>query len=206
MFLTPREFYLLNDVVTTLSEAGKTILFINQFINHLKKISFIIIIIICFLFILASSYSDTSSNHTQQQHHHRSKMREMKTEDFSKVEESLQQQFTSVDSDWKSALNSLNSTDGSPNSRARANSEDEFFSMSDFPLPQLGQPTLLNTVKQCNLTGTDDLASGRFSPTSPRSTLSNISLGGSSGSLNSKCKLMISLNVSLFLIFIIFFF
>lgn len=137
----------------------------------------------------ASAYSDTSSNHAQQQHHHRSKMREMKTDDFSKVEESLQQQFSSVDSDWKSALNSLNSTEGSPNSRVRANSEDEFFSMSDFPLPQLGQPTLLNTVKQCNLTGTDDLASGRFSPTSPRSTLSNISLGGSSGSLNSKCKL-----------------
>ena len=110
----------------------------------------------------------------------------MKTEDFTKVEESLQQQFTSVDSDWKSALNSLNSTDGSP--RARASSDEEFFSMSDFPLPKLGQPTILNTVKQCNLTGTEDMSSERFSPASPRSTLSNISLGGSSGSLNSKCK------------------
>ena len=129
-------------------------------------------------------------------------MREMKTEDFTKVEESLQQQFTSIDSDWKSALNSLNSTDGSPNSRARANSEEEFFSMSEFPLPQLGQPTLLNTVKQCNLTGTEDVMSGRFSPTSPRSTLSNISLGGSSGSLNSKSKFECFLFV-LFLMFAI---
>jgi hypothetical protein len=114
-------------------------------------------------------------------------MREMRSEDFMKVEESLQHQFNTIDSrDWKSALSSLNSTGDPP--LARASSEEEFFSMSEFPLPSLGQPTLLNTVKQCNLTGTEDIASGRFSPTSPRSTYSNISLGGSSGSLNSKGK------------------
>ena len=127
------------------------------------------------------------NQHQQQQgHQYRPKMREMGTEDFSKVEESLQQQFTSVDShDWKSAINSLNSTEG--HSMNRASSEEEFFSMTDYPLPQLGQPTLLNTVKQCNLTGSEDISTGRFSPaTSPRSTLSNISLGGSSGSLTSK--------------------
>ena len=107
-----------------------------------------------------------------------------------KVEESLQNQFHSIDNDWKSALNSLNSTNDSSMdnyARNRANSEEEFFSMSEFPLPSLGQPTLLNTVKQCNLTGNsaEDIA-GRFSPTSPRSTLSNISLGGSSGSVTSR--------------------
>lgn len=134
------------------------------------------------------------------------KMREMKTEDFMKVEESLQNQFSSIESqDWKTNLHSLNSTNESPYgslTKPRSNSDDEFFSMNEFPLPQLGQPTLLNTVRQCNLTvtggahrattasttipGCDDFTAGRFSPTSPRSTLSNVSLGGSSGSLNSK--------------------
>lgn len=162
VFLTPRQFHLLSDVGSALSEN-------------------------------ASAYSDSSSitkETTGHHHHSRSKMREMKSEDFMKVEESLQSQFHSIDPDWKTALNSLNSTNDSlvdNFARNRANSEEEFFSMSEFPLPSLGQPTLLNTVKQCNLTGNsaEDIT-GRFSPTSPRSTLSNISLGGSSGSLTSR--------------------
>lgn len=159
------------------------------------------------LYPIGSTHVNSSSDPKENIPHHqrKMKMREMRTEDFMKVEESLQNHFSSIESqDWKSNLNSLNSTNDSPygslTKQHRSNSEDEFFSMSEFPLPQLGQPTLLNTVKQCNLTGgqainttatttatsEDHFSVDLFSPNSPRSTLSNVSLGGSSGSLNSK--------------------
>ena len=147
------------------------------------------------IFFQASTYSDCSSGSKEHPPQRKVKMREMKSEDYMKVEESLQNHFTSIESqDWKSALSSLNSTNDSPLgslTKAHSNSEEEFFSMNEFPLPSLGQPTLLNTVKQCNLTGNagEEYTAGRFSPTSPRSTLSNISLGGSSGSLTSKGNL-----------------
>lgn len=118
----------------------------------------------------------------------RTRMREMKSEDYMKVEESLQSQFHGAETqNWKQALNSLQSDVTTTNSLANHStaSEEEFFSMSEFPLPALGQPTLLNAVKQHNLSfNVNDPNS--FSPTSPRSTLSNISLGGSSSSLSTK--------------------
>ena len=108
-------------------------------------------------------------------------MRAMKSEDYVKVEESLQQQFQSADShNWKvGGYHSIGNTSLGSLTQQSTGSEEEFFSMTEFPLPALGQPTLLNAVKQQN-----DII--RASPTSPRSTLSNISLGGSSSSLSNK--------------------
>ena len=130
---------------------------------------------------------DTSQENKQQ----KMKMREMKCEDYIKVEESLQHHFHSVESEnWKKTLNSLgtnaNTTFSSINQQSIC-SEEDFFSMTDFPLPALGQPTLLGAVKQHNIScNTNEV--NLMSPSSPRSTLSNISLGGSSGSLGSKGK------------------
>ena len=109
-------------------------------------------------------------------------MRMMKSEDYMKVEETLQSQFratteTLQQPNWNQAIENFKvNTNHSLNSTGTSHSEEEFFSMTEFPLPALGQPSLLNTVRQ--ETG--------IMAISPRSTLSNVSLGGSSSSTSTK--------------------
>lgn len=121
------------------------------------------------------------------------KMREMKQEDYTKVEESLQHHFSNFENEgWKKTLNCFGTnanTTLSSIDHPSVGSEEEFFSMTDFSLPPLAQPTLLGAVKHHNIScNTNDV--NRDSPSSPRSTMSNVSLGGSSGSLGSKGMIM----------------
>lgn len=112
----------------------------------------------------------------------KTKMRMMKSEDYMKVEETLQSQFratteTLQQPNWNQAIENFKvNTNHSLNSTGTSHNEEEFFSMTEFPLPALGQPSLLNAVRQ--ETGIMKI--------SPRSTLSNVSLGGSSSSTSTK--------------------
>ena len=97
----------------------------------------------------------------------------MKSEDYLKVEESLQHQFGSSDFSLKNKLEhfkpNINMNCLSHNSTL---SEEEFFSMTEFPLPALGQPSLIDPLKQ-------NPFYNRFDGIIP-SRLNNVSLGGSS--------------------------
>lgn len=132
-------------------------------------------------FACSGSVGNDHNGHTDE-NQRKTKMRMMKSEDYMKVEETLQSQFcttteTLQQPNWNQAIANFKlNTDHSLNSTGTSHSEEEFFSMTEFPLPALGQPSLLNTVRQ--ETGIMTI--------SPRSTLSNVSLGGSSSSTSTK--------------------
>ncbi|XP_047132306.1 autophagy-related protein 2 homolog B isoform X1 [Hydra vulgaris] len=118
---------------------------------------------------------DTSRSDLYQDHNtRRNKMRTMKSADYLKVEESLQHQVGSMDFSLKNKVEqfkpSINLSSLSHNSTL---SEEEFFSMTEYPLPALGQPSLIDPLKQSPFYN-------RFDSTSSR--LSNVSLGGFSSS------------------------
>ena len=120
----------------------------------------------------------------------RGKLRSMGSEDYMRVEQSLQQQLAPWPdaNSWKNTFNKLSAIDTSYDSLPRQTSsdeaEEEFYSMTEYPLPALGQPPTINLKGQ---TGIYLQEQSTFS-SSPRSTLSNISLGGSSGSAGNNIK------------------
>ena len=122
-------------------------------------------------------------------------MRTMEADDYQRVEQVLQQQLNAVDtnhlkgmskgSSLQSALESLNSTRSSPENNRQASQDsddDEFYSMGDYSsLPPLGQPPALNFSSHTGVMA--DHVNASASLGSERSSLTNVSLGGSSSIL-----------------------